>query len=229
MDTDYYTASPGPSPPPPPSPTSHYNIRSHTSFPRRRPSVTANWPPEVLEIMNRNVLSSNRTRPGSPNTRFSPITRSPAPGSPLNPASNPIESITDIMEITSVNSPLPLRTINTPGSHSRHSSIGQSAIPPHVLEQFQNKPPIHPNEVTTAWRVLGEAEQYIEDILAGYIQVADWGEALRIARIRATNCLRVYTDTNTRFQIHIARVIAMPGRSLQWPRSNNPFPPQNPL
>jgi hypothetical protein len=189
MDTDYYTASPGPSPPPLLLPTSYYNIRSHILFPRRRPSVTANWPLEVLEIINRNILSGNRTRSGSPNTRFSPITRSPIPGSPLNPASNPIESITNIIEITSVNSLLPPYIINTPGSHSRYSSIGQSTIPLYILEQFQNKPPIHPNKVTTTWRVLGKAEQYIKDILAGYIQVTDWSKALYIARIRATNCL----------------------------------------
>jgi hypothetical protein len=59
MDTDYYTASPGPFPPPLPLSTSHYNIRGHILFPRHRPSIIANWPPEVLEIMNRNVLSSN--------------------------------------------------------------------------------------------------------------------------------------------------------------------------
>ena len=123
MDTDYYTIFPGPSPPPLLSPTSYYNIRSHISFPRRQPSVTANWPPEVLEIINRNILSGNRTRPGSPNTRFSPITRSPVPGSPLNPASNPIESITNIIEITSINSLLSLYITNTPGSYSCYSNI----------------------------------------------------------------------------------------------------------
>jgi hypothetical protein len=150
IDTDYYTASPGPSPPLLLLPTSYYNVHSYILFPCRRPSVIANWPPEVLEIINRNVLSGNRTRSGSPNTRFSPITRSPVPGSPLNPASNSIESITNIIETTSINSLLPLYIINTPGSHSCYSSIGQSTIPLYILEQFQNKPPIYPNKVTTA-------------------------------------------------------------------------------
>jgi hypothetical protein len=123
IDTDYYTIFPGPSPPFLLLPTSYYNIYSYILFPYYRPSVIANWPLEVLEIINRNILSSNQTCSRSPNTRFSPITRSPIPSSPLNPASNPIESITNIIEITSINSLLPLYIINTPGSHSCYSNI----------------------------------------------------------------------------------------------------------
>jgi len=72
-------------------------------------------------MMYKNVLSSTYTRPRSPNTRFSPVPRMLAPSSPLNPAS--IETITDIIEITTINPPLPPRRINALGTHTRYSSI----------------------------------------------------------------------------------------------------------
>jgi hypothetical protein len=50
-----------------------------------------------------NVLSGTYTCPISPNTRFSPIPRTLALGSPLNLAS--IETIMDIIEITTINPP----------------------------------------------------------------------------------------------------------------------------
>ena len=58
---------------------------------------------DILDIIHRNVLSSTYTYPISPNTRFSPIPRTLALSSPLNPAS--IETITDIIEITTINPP----------------------------------------------------------------------------------------------------------------------------
>jgi hypothetical protein len=45
------------------------------------------------------------------------------PGSSLNPASNSIESITNIIEITFINSLLPPHIINISGSYSRYNSI----------------------------------------------------------------------------------------------------------
>ena len=53
--------------------------------------------------MHRNVLSGTHTRPISPNTRFSPMPRTLVPSSPLNLAS--IETIIDIIEITTINPP----------------------------------------------------------------------------------------------------------------------------
>ena len=82
-------------------------------------------------MIYRNVLSGTHTRPRSPNTRFSPIPRILAPSSPLNPAS--IETITDIIEITTIDPPLPPCRINAPGTHTRYSSVRQSVIPPHIL------------------------------------------------------------------------------------------------
>ena len=76
---------------------------------------------DILDIIYRNILSSTHTCPRSPNTRFSPIPRILAPSSPLNPAS--IETITDIIEITTINPPLPPRRINAPGTYTRYSSI----------------------------------------------------------------------------------------------------------
>jgi len=54
-----------------------------------------------------------------------------APSSPLNPAS--IETIIDIIEITTINPLLPPYRINTLGTHTRYSSIRRSVIPPHIL------------------------------------------------------------------------------------------------
>jgi len=82
-------------------------------------------------MMYKNVLSNTHTRPRSPNTRFSLIPRTLAPSSPLNPAS--IETITDMIEITTINPPLPPRRINALGTHTRYSSVRQSVIPLHVL------------------------------------------------------------------------------------------------
>jgi hypothetical protein len=48
--------------------------------------------------------------------------RTLAPGSPLNPAS--METITDIIEITTINPPLPPRRINALGTYTRYSSVG---------------------------------------------------------------------------------------------------------
>jgi hypothetical protein len=82
-------------------------------------------------MMHRNVLSGTHTHPTSPNTRFSPMPRTPAPSSPLNPAS--METITDIIEITTINPPQPPYRTNALGTHTHYSSVRQSAIPLHIL------------------------------------------------------------------------------------------------